>query len=373
MGNRKILLLHWGQSGAGPRFLYELAREWSNQAPGQVTWSYDAGVEELGLFRTLQIPALEVTTYRRTKTGFAAGVIQLPRLGLSLKRFVAQHNIETYVCVMPNHFQSLLAPVVIPTNIRYVTCVHDVFPHPGETELIRRIPRMREIRRADQVVTFSESVARQIGAVRPGLSSTIIRTVLPAWDRGDSWSIEPRKLVPDVAITLGFFGRLYAYKGLSIFLEAARLLQGRGFDVRIEVHGQGPESVLQKTAQDLPGVWNTEWVPESEIAHILNRFDILVLPYTEASQSAVFTQALTYGIPCVGTPVGGLKEQLQETGAGVVATEISAAAVADAIAALVCSPALFLEKSKAAISAAAGSYTWDRVVKDIKTGLAKPE
>jgi glycosyltransferase involved in cell wall biosynthesis len=309
-------------------------------------------------------------TYRRTKTGFVRGFARLPQLGSSLRRFVSQQDIDTYICVMPNHFQSLIAPIVIPKNVQYVACIHDVLPHPGETELIRRIPRMREIRRADQVVTFSGSVSRQVGLVRPNLGATMIQTVHPAWDREEHSRIQPKWLSSDHPVTLGFFGRLYAYKGLDIFLEAARILLNQGVNVRIEVHGQGPESGLKGTASDLPGVWNTEWVPESQVEAVLNRFDILVLPYTEASQSGIFAQALTYGIPCVGTPVGGLKEQLQETGAGVVADAVSAEAIAAAIGALLRSPTLYHERSKAALASAATSHSWERVVHDIIGGLA---
>lgn len=365
----KVLLAHWGQSGGGPRFLYELSRAWSRQAPGQVTWSYDRGVEQRALFRELGIPSLEVATYRRTKGSIALALPRLPVLGASLRRFIDQHQVDTFVCVMQNHFQSLVSPVAVPRRVRYIACIHDAVRHPGEADFFRTIAPRMELRRADQVVVFSHAVAEQIRQIRPDMADDLIETLHPAWDTDDVQEANVRMLPTNRPIVLGFFGRLFAYKGLDLFLDATRILLSRGLDIRIAVHGQGPDAVLETSAQDVPGTWQTGWIPEEDVRGVFERMDVLVLPYREASQSGVFAQSLTYGVPSVGTPVGGLREQLEGTGAGDVAEAVSALAIADAIERLLRDPSRYCELSKAALAAARETHTWNRVVRDLDNGI----
>ena len=50
---------------------------------------------------------------------------------------------------------------------------------------------------------------------------------------------------------------------------------------------------------------------------ILSAFDLLVLPYSQASQSGNLAHSFALGVPAVVTALEGLKSQIEESGAGI--------------------------------------------------------
>jgi glycosyltransferase involved in cell wall biosynthesis len=63
------------------------------------------------------------------------------------------------------------------------------------------------------------------------------------------------------------------------------------------------------------------------VAGITARFDAVVLPNVEASQSGVAATSLGHGVPVIATPAGGVAEQITHGDSGLVANSISAEAM----------------------------------------------
>ncbi len=80
-----------------------------------------------------------------------------------------------------------------------------------------------------------------------------------------------------------------------------------------------------------------QWLAEPDMARLVAGADAVVLPYREASQSGVAPMAHGMGVPVVATPVGGLAEQVRDGIDGVLARDMTASALAEAMAAL-CDP-----------------------------------
>jgi glycosyltransferase involved in cell wall biosynthesis len=73
------------------------------------------------------------------------------------------------------------------------------------------------------------------------------------------------------------------------------------------------------------------WLTDGELGQLLVSHDAVVLTHTEASQSGIISAALGAGLPVVTTPAGGLAEQVQSRGGGLVSERIDAQAVADCV------------------------------------------
>ncbi len=120
-----------------------------------------------------------------------------------------------------------------------------------------------------------------------------------------------------------------AYKGLPLFVEACEILRREGLQFGIAVVGEGDLGPLRPaprrrsrprstTAGSDMMRWPGSW----------RRFDAVVLPNIEASQSGVAATALGHGVPVIATPAGGIVEQIRDGETGLLAESISAEALA---------------------------------------------
>ena len=360
----RTLFVHWGQTGGGPRVLEEMSREFARRHPGEAAVSYNSRAENAATMVGLALPSLPVTTFR-SRLGV---VLNLPKMVVNswrVRRFVIRHDVRTVVCTMESIYQSLLVPMLIPRDRRYVFAVHDATLHPGDEHVVKRLNRRAELRRADDIVTFSSAVADVMRTTAPATVRRVVASVLPASDvRGHQ--VTERTLPTGRPVVVGFFGRLVKYKGLDLFVEAAAILAARLPDVVLRVVGNGEYGVTV-SQEDTSGAvtWDIRWIPEDEVVPVIGTFDVLALPYIEASQSGVLAQALSLGLPSVATPVGGLAEQVISTGAGIVCDEVTAQSFAEAVERLISDPELYSDASRRCLAAAAGDYSWDRFLDDL--------
>jgi glycosyltransferase involved in cell wall biosynthesis len=106
------------------------------------------------------------------------------------------------------------------------------------------------------------------------------------------------------------------------------MLRNDGQSFRLGVVGEGDISDLEPRLERLGAEVVNRWVAHGEIAAILKRYDAVVVPSTEASQSGVVALAHGHGLPAIVTPVGGLPEQVEGGPTGLVASSVSAAGIA---------------------------------------------
>ena len=128
-----------------------------------------------------------------------------------------------------------------------------------------------------------------------------------------------------------FFGRIMAYKGLPLFVQACEQLRAKGLRFRIGVVGEGALDELAPRLADLDAEVVNRWVDLQELPAIFSRYDATVVPSIEASQSGVVAAAHGFGLPVIATPVGGLIEQVADGRTGLLADAVSAEALARAM------------------------------------------
>ncbi len=117
--------------------------------------------------------------------------------------------------------------------------------------------------------------------------------------------------IPEGLVTFLFFGLIRPYKGLNILLDAmeslppqapiALLIAGEPWGKNKEL-----EIRLQKMAKNRWIQWELKWISEEETPIWFSAADVVVLPYLEATGSAVAAQALSFGKPILATRTGSL-------------------------------------------------------------------
>ena len=139
-----------------------------------------------------------------------------------------------------------------------------------------------------------------------------------------------------------FFGRLEAYKGIPVLLDAAEYVRGK---LRIAIAGPGklPQHIVRRilAAPDLFELHN-RFLHEAEVSRLFHRASVCVMPYVQATQSSVPWIAAAFGVPVVATATGGLAAQVQQMN-GVLVPPNDPKALAEGMLTAVGSSAVFPE------------------------------
>jgi glycosyltransferase involved in cell wall biosynthesis len=200
------------------------------------------------------------------------------------------------VHVHENHDPRL---VILTRGYRTVFTVHDPSQHPGYRPLTRTEAWAfnQWYRRADRLVVHGDALADELAEIVGGARATVI-------PHGASPRLEP--LPPPDSPAVLFFGRLEQYKGIEVLVEAMRHVWKVRPEVALTVAGAGPAARL--VPQDPRITLRAEYVPENELDDLLSDASLVVLPYTQASQSGVGVLAIAAGVPVVVSDLGALPD-----------------------------------------------------------------
>ncbi len=94
-----------------------------------------------------------------------------------------------------------------------------------------------------------------------------------------------------------FIGRDYIRKGLSVTMDAFKLLKEQDNSVEIHVAGPPTDPYL---GQNIPGYYYYGECSHEKISQLLNKCDVFCMPSYFEAYGLAFIEALTYGLPCIG-------------------------------------------------------------------------
>lgn len=227
-------------------------------------------------------------------------------------------------------------PLVVDAKargIKLVYLMHDPEPHVGDyLPLWQRFSQWQLVRHSDAVLTLSAAMRARALALGFGEGGRRLGFV-PLHAIGFPAVEGPRPAVVARPVHFLFLGRLIAYKGLDLVADACRRLAHRS-GWRLTIAGDGP--MAEVVRRDLAGLSqvNLDYLrrlEEAEVDALILQADVMLCPYSDASQSGVVVEATLMALPCIVTPVGALPEQVDHGRAGFVMTEVSGAALAAAM------------------------------------------
>lgn len=124
-----------------------------------------------------------------------------------------------------------------------------------------------------------------------------------------------------------FFGRLLSYKGIDQLVDAVALAANRGETLRVTLAGPGEPPVQLPTGIEL----RNRLINDHEGWDLFSRCSVVVLPYLDATQSALIGAAYYFGKPVIVSNVGALAEYVRENETGWVVPAGNVKALADAL------------------------------------------
>ena len=215
-------------------------------------------------------------------------------------------------------------------GIKIVSILDNVIPHEPhffDTPLTRYF-----LKGSTACITLCDAVRQDLEKIAPGKAATVIPHPLYT-HFGERLPRE--KALADLGLTaqrktLLYFGLIREYKGLDILLESFSQL---GDDYQLIIAGEAYGSFepyrkqIEAIAKPERIHLSLKYIKDSEVAKYFSAADLCVLPYRSATQSGVSAIAFHFGLPMLVTPVGGLKETIADSGAGLLSEDCSPEAI----------------------------------------------
>ena len=181
--------------------------------------------------------------------------------------------------------------------------------------------------------------------------------------------IKQRLGIPEGARVLISIGRLVKWKGIHVAIEALARLGHKSMDVYYLVVGEGAYKEELEACARTAGVDSRVMllgeVPHAQVASYLSLADIALQPSIEPEAFGIAAaEAMSCGIPVVGSDIGGIPEVLGETGRLCAPNDIDA--LTTAIRELLVNPDQARALGAKARQRVKHNFTWDHIVDRIE-------
>jgi starch synthase len=201
-------------------------------------------------------------------------------------------------------YRYLLAVAICRKRFPIVMTVHNAEPHLGKKDNRMEFLRPYLRRLSDRYIVHGQTIKEHLLRVCDIPADKVDCVSMIAYDFHRLW-ITGRQ---DNGRTVLFFGGIFEYKGIEYLIKAAPSIRGRFPDARIVIAGSGPDWPRCRSFIEDPDAFELidRALTNPEVTELFEEASLVVLPYTEASQSGVLGLAYAMGKPVVATTVGSL-------------------------------------------------------------------
>lgn len=273
---------------------------------------------------------------------------------------------------VPEIYTSRLIQLLRPLGIPLALTVHDAIPHSegGSGTSPREDGWRGRMRAAASIVTtHGESCIADFRRASPDFAGEVVSSmhgVLMVPPAGAP------VIEPEPARIL-FFGRMWAYKGLDVFVDAIDMLTKRGVTHEAIVAGRGPEMTrLGARMEAMPTVkMINAYISPEDTGRLFQSATVVALPYKDASQSGVLASAYGNSRPVVASATGGIPDVVTDGVNGLLVPPGDAIALADALECVLTSNSLAAALAEGARQTAAGLLNWDQIAERLLSSYHK--
>jgi glycosyltransferase involved in cell wall biosynthesis len=189
--------------------------------------------------------------------------------------------------------------------------IHNTMPH--EARPMDRFLAHRTLEKADRYIVMTEKEKGRLLSLLPEAQNIKVAPlpIFHAFKPTVLTQPEARQklgIPPDQPVLL-YFGFIRPYKGLSVLIDALKLLTDQGVTAHLLVAGEFWEdkatylSQIQRLGLDYQVHLYDAYIPDDEIAPFFKAANLFVAPYIDGTQSAALKTGLGFGLPVVVTDV----------------------------------------------------------------------
>ena len=356
----RIILIYLGRRGAGGKISYELAHRLCHQHVLQVALSKYA--EILSTWQEASIQCFAVNTFHNPLQ--ALGTLVIPMRINNLIQQIKAFEPDVLLFPMFHPWNAIIQKKL--SAIPSVVFVHDPHPHPDWSGWLYGKLENSSIHQAARCVVMSETLKPAL--IQRGIKDEHIDVIpLGPLLYAPSPILNKKQELP----RLLFFGRIAPYKGLKTLLEAYEQVV-KTIPCRLRIVGDGNLTAYKGWIARNPDIEIVNrWIAEDEIGDFFAQSDLVVLPYTSASQSGVIPIAAAYGLPVIATRTGGLPEQIEDGMSGWLVSPGDISALAQAIHLALTQPDLARQRGLALKERFEKLFNWEQSAQQVQISLKK--
>nr|WP_302474379.1 glycosyltransferase family 4 protein [Roseococcus sp. MDT2-1-1] len=216
-----------------------------------------------------------------------------------------------------NHFGQMVTrpDLVLCTHASPQRCNRCYPEHEPRAFFLRELWLKRFLAEVDLFIAPSRFLMeRHVAWGLPRERFRVMENHLPPHDPGPE---APRRSGPFRA---GFFGQMSRLKGIDVLVRAAELLEERGADAVIELHGSAenqPTSFREHVAKVLATpprrLIHRGPYRNAEVTELMRGVDAVIVPSIWWENSPlIIREAARAGRPLIGSGIGGIAEKLEE-------------------------------------------------------------
>lgn len=254
-----------------------------------------------------------------------------------------------------------LMPLLI--GVKKVFTVHDFVRHTGEGKknlMDRFNPWL--INSGKQVVIQNKEDYNRLVADDPNQDHIHFvpfgpLDIFQAFDTNEDQGLPESELL--------FFGRISEYKGIEYLLDALEILEKKGKKIQTLIAGSGGYDFGKKRIEgkDYIQLIN-RFIGNDELTEMIKKTNIVVCPYTDASQSGVAMTSYVFNKPVIASAVGGFPDVVKEGVTGWLVPPKNAESLAVAIEnAMADRPALRQSEQNIKNMKERGAFSWNEIGK----------
>jgi glycosyltransferase involved in cell wall biosynthesis len=189
----------------------------------------------------------------------------------------------------------------------------------------------------------------------------------------DDFSWDVQNYDCDRPLKLLYVGSLTAIKGIHVLVEACGMLKNNNVRFALDIIGEGGLQRGLKRAIERLGLTDQVafkgFIARRRLGpHFLNA-DVVCVPSLNDPLPTVVLEALSAGIPVVGSAVGGIPAMVKNGVNGLLVPAEKPGAIADAIAGLYRHPARLARMAKNARPSVYPEYEWRSIGRRLRTHI----
>lgn len=129
-----------------------------------------------------------------------------------------------------------------------------------------------------------------------------------------------------------FYGRISPYKGIEYLVDAFRISSKKTDNLSLTIAGKGDFYFnIDNIKNNSSVAIINRYISNEELVQLIHNSDLIVCPYTDASQSGVIMTAFAFNKPVIATRVGGMIEVVEENVNGKLVPPKNSQALSEAI------------------------------------------